>query len=170
MTAHCTNEVELTTARAASLIRYDVDAQLTLAGQTQPEHWPALAAEGFAVVINMRSDPERAAIQGKNAEAAGLRYIHLPLPAYELEPAHLEAFHQTIAAEQGRVFLHCRSATRVALMWLLERVVYGGWSREQAEQTLRGIGYGDDALETFTFCADDYFERATALPDAVSAS
>ncbi|NWG18788.1 MAG: protein tyrosine phosphatase family protein [Chloroflexi bacterium] len=165
MAAHCTNDVELTTARAASLLRYDIDERLTLAGQPQPEHWAALAAEGFQVVINMRSDPDRAAIQQRNAEAAGLRYMHLPLPAYELEPEHLETYRQVMQAEHGRVFLHCRSATRVALMWLLERVVYDGWPREQAEQVLRAAGYGDDSLETFAFCADDYFERASALPD-----
>ncbi|MCS6841877.1 MAG: protein tyrosine phosphatase family protein [Roseiflexus sp.] len=158
----CTNDVELAAAQKADLIRYDIDERLTLAGQPQPEHWAALAAEGFQVVINMRSDPERAAIQQRNAEAAGLRYIHLPLPVYELEPEHLEQYHQTIAAAQGRVFLHCRSATRVALMWLLDRIVYDGWSRERAEAALRAAGYDDDAMETFTFCVDDYFERAAA--------
>ncbi len=158
----CTNEAELAGSHGADLIRYDIDNRLTLAGQPQPEHWAALAAEGFAVVINMRSDPERATIQQSNAESAGLRYVHLPLPVYELEPEHLEQYHQTLMAEQGRVFLHCRSATRVALMWLLDRVVYDGWTREQAEDALRAAGYDNEAMETFAFCADDYFERAAA--------
>ena len=65
-----------------------------------------------------------------------------------------------MAAQQGPIFLHCRTATRVALMWLLDRVVYGGWSREQAEEALRAAGYGEDSMDTFSFCADDYFERA----------
>lgn len=158
----CTNDVELAADHKADLIRYDIDERLTLAGQPQPEHWATLAAEGFQVVINMRSDPERAATQQQNAEAAGLRYIHLPLPVYELEPEHLEQYHQTLAATQGRVFLHCRSATRVALMWLLDRIVYDGWTRDQAAAALRAAGYDDDAMETFAFCTDDYFERAAA--------
>lgn len=158
----CTNDAELAAAQKADLIRYDIDERLTLAGQPQPEHWAALAAEGFQVVINMRSDPERAAAQQRNAEAAGLRYIHLPLPVYELDPEHLEQYHQTLAATQGRVFLHCRSATRVALMWLLDRIMYDGWTREQAEAALRAAGYDDDAMETFAFCTDDYVERAAA--------
>lgn len=158
----CTNDAELAAAQRADLLRYDIDERLTLAGQPQPEDWAALAAEGFQVVINMRSDPERAASQQQNAEAAGLRYIHLPLPVYELEPEHLEQYHQTLAATQGRVFLHCRSATRVALMWLLDRIMYDGWTREQAEAALRAAGYDDDAMETFAFCTDDYLERAAA--------
>jgi uncharacterized protein (TIGR01244 family) len=75
----CVNTAELIAAQKAALIRFDIDERLTLAGQPQPDDWTALAAEGFQVVINMRSDPERAAVQQRNAEAAGLQYIHLPL-------------------------------------------------------------------------------------------
>jgi uncharacterized protein (TIGR01244 family) len=160
MTSQCTDSVEQVATVPGGLIRYELDERLTLAGQPQPSDWAALAAEGFEVVINMRSDAERAAAQGQRAEAAGLRYVHLPLPAYELEPEHLAMFHQVIEAMHGRVLLHCRSATRVALIWLLDRAVYAGWSRERAEQALRAAGYSEEAMETFAFCADDYFERA----------
>ncbi|GAB4202256.1 MAG: protein tyrosine phosphatase family protein [Roseiflexaceae bacterium] len=142
------------------LLRYEINSRLTLAGQPQPADWAALAAEGFAAVVNLRSDPTRAALQQRNAEPAGLHSIHLPLPAYALEPEHLALFHQTMAALPGRVLLHCRSGTRVALLWLLEQQVFGGWSRAQAEQVLRAAGYDDDTLATLHFCADDYFERA----------
>jgi len=54
---------------------------------------------------------------------------------------------------------HCRSATRVGLIWMLYRMVQQGWSREQAEAELRAAGYDDDAIETFDFCASDFFER-----------
>lgn len=152
-------------ADAPALIRHDIDGRLTLAGQPQPQDWPQLAAEGFQVIINVRSDPERAAAQRRSAAAAGFQqYVHLPLPAYELEREHLAAFHQALQAAPGRVLLHCRSATRVALLWVLERVTYGGWSRAQAEQALRATGYGDDTIETCAFCADDFFERAAATP------
>ncbi|HET9221695.1 MAG TPA: protein tyrosine phosphatase family protein [Roseiflexaceae bacterium] len=162
MADHCTNEIELAAERRGGLIRYEIDERLTLAGQPQPEDWALLAAEGFPVVINMRGDPTRAVLQQRNAETAGLRYIHLPLPAYELQAEHLATFHALMQAQPGRVFLHCRTATRVALMWLLERTVYDGWSQERAEATLRAAGYDEDALETFAFCAADYFEREGA--------
>jgi uncharacterized protein (TIGR01244 family) len=162
MTGQCTNETELAALKRGTLCRYDIDERLTLAGQPQPEDWRRLASEGFEVVINMRSDPARAAIQQRNAETAGLRYIHLPLPAYLLEPEHLATFHTLMQAQGGRVFLHCRSATRVALIWLLERTVYDGWSQERAEAALRAAGYDEDSMETFAFCADDYFERAAS--------
>lgn len=150
--------------RGRGLIRYDVEEGLTLAGQPQPEDWARLAAEGFAVVVNMRSDPARAVVQQRAAEAVGLRYVQLVLPAYALEGCHVAAFHALMQGQAGRVFLHCRSATRVALVWLLDRVVYGGWSQAQAEAALRAAGYDDSALELFAFCAEDYFERASEAP------
>ena len=159
MTGHCTNDTELAAAKRGNLIHYEIDERLTLAGQPQPEDWAALAAEGFQVVINMRGDPDRAAVQQRAAQAAGLRYIHLPLPAYELEPDHLATFHALMEAQAGRVFLHCRSATRVALMWLLDRIVYDGWPQDRAEAALRAAGYDENAMETFAFCAADYVER-----------
>jgi uncharacterized protein (TIGR01244 family) len=162
MTQPCTDSAERAAPHGGSLIRYEITDRLTLAGQPQPADWAALAREGFRLVVNMRAEPARAAAQQLRAEAVGLRYIHLPLPAYELEPEHLASFHQLMGAQEGRVLLHCRSATRVALMWLLDRVVYDGWSRARAEAALRAAGYGDDALETFIFCADDYFERTSA--------
>lgn len=160
MTGHCTNQTELAALKHSILSRYDIDERLTLAGQPAPHDWVRLSTEGFQVVINMRGDPARAALQQRDAEVAGLRYIHLPLPAYELEPEHLAAFHTLMQAQTGRIFLHCRSATRVALMWLLDRTVYDRWSQERAEAILRAAGYDEDALETFAFCAADYFERA----------
>lgn len=144
------------------MIEYTLKNRVLLAGQPEPEEWAQLAARGYHTVINLRSDPERAAIQQRNAEAAGLRYIHLPLPAYELEAPHLEIFRATLGAptDTDGLVIHCRTASRVALLWMLHRVVNEGWSQEEAEAELRAAGYGDDSMETFCFCAEDYFERA----------
>jgi uncharacterized protein (TIGR01244 family) len=150
----------------AALRSYAVTPGVLLAAQPQLEDWGRLAAEGYTTVLNLRSDPERAAEQGRNAEAAGLRYIHRPWPAYLLEREHIDEFAAIVEApESGRLVFHCRSATRVGLMWMLYRQLHHGWTREQAEAELRAAGYDADSLETFEFCADDYFER-TAEPVA----
>jgi uncharacterized protein (TIGR01244 family) len=143
------------------MIRYTINDRVLLAGQPQVADWQELVSEGYQTVINMRSDPERAAEQGHNAEQAGLRYIHLPLPTYEIETEHITDFHNTIAqAGDDKLVIHCRSASRVALLWMLNRMVHEGWTQEQAEAELRAAGYGEDSMDTFTFCAEDYFERA----------
>jgi uncharacterized protein (TIGR01244 family) len=140
---------------------YNITPDVTLAGQPEAADWPALAQAGTAVIINMRSDPARAAAEAEAAAAAGLAYLHLPLPAYELEPEHVALFARTLVRYRGRkLFIHCRTASRVALVWLLHRVQNEGWSPETAVAELAAAGYDPDSLETFTYCADDYFERA----------
>ncbi len=145
----------------APLRSYAVTDQVLLAAQPQPEDWQRFAAAGYQTVVNIRSDPERAAVQAANARAAGLRYIHAPWPAYELEPEHLAEFARIVEdPATGKLVFHCRSATRVGLIWMLYRIMHQGWSREQAEAELRAAGYDDDSMETFGFCADDFFERS----------
>ncbi|HMQ33934.1 MAG TPA: protein tyrosine phosphatase family protein [Chloroflexaceae bacterium] len=150
-------------AEGAALRSYAVTPDVLLAAQPGPEDWARLAEAGYTTVLNLRSDPARAAEQARLAEAAGLRYLHRPWPAYELEREHIAELAALVEAPRaGRLVFHCRSATRVGLMWLLYRQLRHGWSRERAEAELRAAGYDDDAMATFGFCADDYFERAAA--------
>lgn len=148
------------------MLTYTITDRILLAGQPAVEDWRQLYDAGYRLVINLRSDPERAAVQGRNAEAAGLTYIHAPLPAYLLEPEHLAEFAQMIeSAPEGKICIHCRTATRVALLWMLYRVQHQGWTMEQARAELRAAGYDDSSMETFDFCAEDYFDRAgMAMP------
>lgn len=145
-------------AARTKTIEYSVGDRVVLAGQPQPEDMPALSQQGIRTVINLRRDPGRSAVEQRNAEAAGLVYIHLPLPAYELEPQHLAQFLAAITGREG-LYIHCRSASRVALLWMLHRMVNQGWRREDAEAELRSAGYGEESMETFAFCTEDYFER-----------
>ncbi|NOK62416.1 MAG: hypothetical protein GFH27_549293n150 [Chloroflexi bacterium AL-W] len=150
-------------AEEQTMLEYIVNDQIILAGQPQPKDWQRLVDRGFGLVINMRGDPERAAVQAERAESVGLRYMHLPLPAYELEPEHLDVFRKALAqAGLGKVLIHCRTASRVALVWMLHRMLNEGWSRERAEAELCDAGYDEDSMDTFCFCADDYFERIEA--------
>ena len=145
-----------------TMVEYPLPDGIVLAGQPQPEDWQKLAERGFTLVVNMRSDPERAARQAQNAEAAGIRSLHLPLPAYELEPIHLEEFRDVVArahAREEKLMIHCRTASRTALLWMLQRISYDGWSQAEAEAELRAAGYGDEDMEVFNYCAEDYFER-----------
>jgi len=141
---------------------YDVTPQVRLAGQPRPADWAAWSDEGFHTVLNLRRDPERAAAQAAAAEAAGLEYLHRPWPADALEPEHVAEFAAIVEApDTGRLVFHCRTASRVGVLWLLYRQLHGGWSRDEALAELRAAGYDDDSLEVFDFCADDYFERVS---------
>jgi hypothetical protein len=49
-------------------------------------------------------------------------------------------------------------------------MVNEGWTQEQAEAELRNAGYGEDSMDTFIFCTEDFFERTEAVPDDNTAS
>lgn len=55
-------------ARTDHMLAYHVSDCVVLAGQPEPETWAELAACGFSTVINIRSDPARAAAQAKKAK------------------------------------------------------------------------------------------------------
>lgn len=144
----------------SNLISYQVTENVFLAGQPEREDWSRLASEGFKLIINVRSDPQRATAQALSAQSAGLNYVHLQIPAYELDNEHVQAFAAVLAqAEDGKVMVHCRTATRVALLWLLKRMATEQWSQEQAEAELQRAGYGDDDMKVFRYCTEDFLER-----------
>ena len=145
------------------MVEYPVSDRLVLAGQPRPQDWARLAQRDFRTVINIRSEADRAASQAEQARAAGLQYIHLPLPAYELEPEHLATFNGVLQEAHGKILLHCRTASRTALLWLLNRIVSESWSQEQAEAELFAAGYDEDSMETFRYCTEDFFDR-TMVP------
>lgn len=148
------------------MIEYQIAPKLLLAGQPEPEDWARLQRRGYRLIINMRSDAERAAAQEAVARTHGLDYIHLPLPAYELEPEHLAEFSDIVSRHKDEpVVIHCRTASRVALVWMLYRVVHEGLSHEEAEAELRAAGYDEDSMATFLFCAEDFFDRAAELAE-----
>lgn len=144
----------------SNLIAHQVTDAVYLGGQPEREDWQRLANEGFRLIINVRSDPERAAAQAQSAQAAGLAYIHLQIPAYELEAEHLQAFVAALAHAGGsKTLVHCRTASRVALLWMLKRMVMEQWSLEQAEAELQQAGYSEEDMEVFRFCSEDFLER-----------
>lgn len=141
------------------MITYHLTEQILSAGQPEPDDWQTMADEGYQTIINLRGDPERAAAQASAAAAVGLRYVHLPLPAYELEAPHLAAFQAVLEEAGEKVVIHCRTASRVGLLWMLHRMLNQGWTQEQAEAELIAAGYDEDSLETFRFCSEDFLER-----------
>ncbi|TFH48243.1 MAG: hypothetical protein E4H01_06720 [Lysobacterales bacterium] len=100
-------------------------------GATQPTVMPWLRSEGFATVINLRLATEEGADVDSSraaAQAAGLNYIHLPFDAKNPDPDVVEDF-LTAASDKANqpVYIYCNSATRVATLWMIGRVLKEGW-------------------------------------------
>jgi uncharacterized protein (TIGR01244 family) len=128
-------------------------------GATQPTAMPLLKDEGFATVINLRLSSERGVdVEAARAaaEAAGLRYIHLPFDSKNLTPAVVDAFVTAFGnGENQPVYVHCGSATRVAALWMIGRVQADGWDSDAAEAEARMIAGKPDSAVTL---ANRYLE------------
>src|SRR5688572_18978466 len=77
-----------------------VDATVGCGGATQPSAMAGLKKEGFTSVINLRLATEPGVdidASRSAAQAAGLKYIHLPFDAANPDPKLVEGFLKTVA-------------------------------------------------------------------------
>lgn len=130
-----------------------VDAALMCGGATTDEAFPALKKDGFASVINLRQPDEPGVDIEKSraaAQAAGLKYIHIPVRGSGPEAASVDAF---LAAVQDRgnqpMYIHCGTANRVGAMWLIKRVLVDRWETDRAVAEAQAIGLTNPKLQQF---------------------
>ena len=137
-----------------------VDATVGCGGQVDPAAMPALRKDGFVSVINLRQASEPGAeVEASRAaaQAAGLKYIHLPFNAAQPDEKVVERFLAAVADTSNQpVFIHCGSANRVGGVWMIKRALQDGWPIERARTEAEAIGLRDAKLTAF---ATEYINR-----------
>ena len=130
-----------------------VDATVGCGGQVDPAAMASLKKEGFVSVINLRLPTEEGANvdQGRAAaQAAGLKYIHLPFNAAMPDSKVVDSFLAAVADKSNQpVFIHCGSASRVGGMWTIKRALQDKWPVEKALAEGKAIGLNNPGLEKF---------------------
>jgi uncharacterized protein (TIGR01244 family) len=130
-----------------------VDATVACGGATTTEAFPALKAEGFKSVINLRQAEEPGAnIEQARAAAtaAGLAYIHVPMNGHEPKAEAVDAFLAAVKdPANSPVYIHCASANRVGAVWLVKRVLVDGWDVARATAEAERIGLKSPVLKQF---------------------
>jgi len=130
-----------------------VDATVACAGATAPSAMTELKRQGFAAVINLRLADEKGADLDASraaAEAAGLRWLHIPFNHRAPDPSAVDAFLAAVTDPANLpVLIHCGSGERAATMWLIKRVLRDGWSIEDALEEAQAIGLKLDTLREF---------------------
>jgi uncharacterized protein (TIGR01244 family) len=137
-----------------------VDATIACGGALSPESFAALKQAGFKSIVNLRPESEpgaNVAEERKAAEAAGLRYIHVPFASAAPDAARLDEFLKAFALEENQpMMLHCASGGRASMFWAVKRVMVDGWTVDKAMDELpdlaRNVG---GPLRTFFL---DYFK------------
>ena len=121
-----------------------VETTVACAGATGPEAMPAIKKMGFVSVINLREPQEPGADIEKHraaAEAAGLRYYHVPFNGAKPDPKAADEFVKIISSKEAApAFIHCASANRASAMWLIKRIVVDRWEVERAKPKRRRSG------------------------------
>ena len=100
--------------------------RVSVSPQIQPEDVAALKAAGFTTVVNNRPDGESPDQPGHAeiaaaAEAAGLRYEHIPLGREGVSADLVARTRDVLASSEGRVLCFCRSGTRSTTLWALSQ-------------------------------------------------
>lgn len=119
---------------------------LTVASQPNVQTFRAIAQEGFAAIVNTRSDGEEASQPGTKAEAAaareaGLTYAFIPVKGFAITEADIRAFQTALSTAAGPVFAHCRSGTRALTLHVLGEVLDGHMKADGVEAFGRAHGF-----------------------------
>lgn len=123
-----------------------VTDRIVIADQPTEGDLRGLPAEGFAAVVNLRTDgePEQPldpAAEGVLVRALGLDYRHIPIGSPALAPDDVAAVAGLIEAHpNGKVLVHCRKGGRAAALVLLQQAQAHGWPA--AEAVARGEALG----------------------------
>ena len=134
-----------------------VDASVGCGGATDPSAIGELKKEGYVSIINLRLPTEEGAnVEGERAaaQAAGLKYIHLPFNAAMPDSRVVDSFLAAVADKSNQpVYIHCASASRVGGMWMIKRVLQDQWPIDKARAEAQVIGLASAPLTQF---ATDY--------------
>ncbi len=140
----------------------NVEPTIACAGATEARVIPELAKRGYKAIINLRQASEAGAdidATRAAAEAAGIRFIHLPLNSQQPDPAVPDAFLKAIADPANQpTFINCGSAGRVSAMMITKRMLLDGWSEDRAVEEAQFIGPPSPALQKFAL---DYVAAKT---------
>ena len=130
-----------------------VDATVGCGGAVDPAAMTALKTEGFVSVINLRlaSEPGADVEAGRAAaQAAGLKYIHLPFNVAMPDTKVVDSFIAAVADKNNQpVFIHCGSANRMGGMWMIKRALQDKWPIEKARAEGEAIGLNSAPLVAF---------------------
>ena len=142
-----------TSLAQSDVVREDVDGivnfahietTVACAGAITPDSVAEIKRMGFASIINLRRASEEGAnieAEAAAAEAADIRFVHLPFGGNPLDPAVADRFLEVItSADTEPAFIHCAGGGRAAMMWMLKRVVVDEWEVERALEEATALG------------------------------
>jgi uncharacterized protein (TIGR01244 family) len=128
-----------------------LETTVACAGAITADAMPEIKEMGFVSVINLREAQEPGAdieTHRAAAQAAGLRYYHVPFNGAKPDPKAADEFVKIISSKEAApAFIHCASANRASAMWLIKRIVVDHWDVAKAEAEAAQLGLTNQALK-----------------------
>jgi tyrosine-protein phosphatase SIW14 len=137
--------------------------------QPSNQGFQSLAHIGVKTVIDLRESGSRAVNEQKIVEAAGMRYINIPMDGHS---APSEAQVTRILAllndqSSGPVFVHCRrGADRTGTIMACYRISHDHWQNQKAleEAKANGMSWTELAMKHFVMGFKGRTESVAAAP------
>ena len=130
-----------------------VETTVACAGATTPAALADVKKMGYNSVINLRTAAEAGAeleAEAAAAKAAGINYIHLPFNNAAPDPAVVDSFLIAITDKANQpAFIHCASANRAAMMWMVKRIAVDKWDVDKATEEATALGLTNATLKAF---------------------
>lgn len=119
-----------------------LSAEVASGGPPTPEALRGLRERGYGMVIDLRTDEEPGVAEERAAaEAAGLRYVQIPVRGASFDLTDAMRLRDALAgAPAGKVFLHCRSGGRAGALWGLANGFDRGMTPDDAAGLARQSG------------------------------
>jgi len=145
-----------------------MDDRFYRGAQPDEEDYKQLAAIGIKTIIDLREDPTN--YEKRDAEAAGMRYVNLPMSDKEYPPAAtIDQFLKLVDdPATGKFFVHCAGGRhRTGVMGAVYRFNHYNWNFDQAYAEMKKYDFytrwGHGEMKKFV---EDY---ATSFQNRVAA-
>ena len=147
-------QTEISKASVPGIVNFGyIGKTVACAGATAPAALAEVKKLGYASVINLRVASEPGAeieASAAAAQAAGLRFIHLPFNASSPDPMLADKFIAAVTDPKNQpAFIHCASANRAATVWMVKRMVIDKWDAGRAAAEATALGMTSPALKTW---------------------
>ena len=147
-------QTEINKATVPGIVNFGyIGKTVACAGATTPAALAEVKKLGYAAVVNLRVASEPGAeidASAAAAQAAGLRFIHLPFNASAPDPMLVDKFIAAVTDPKNQpMFIHCASANRAAAVWMVKRMVIDKWDAERAATEATALGLTSPALKTW---------------------
>ncbi len=118
---------------------HKVDSGVYRSKQPNKEQFIALENGGIREVLNLR----RLHSDNKEAENTNLKLYHIKVRAEAIKEQHLLQVLKIIKNREGDILIHCHHGSdRTGAVIAMYRIVFQGWSKEEAINEMTNGGYG----------------------------